>query len=62
MSMIRRRYLEWSMTTATFVVSPERLVAQPRLRIGAPWRLQTAIAATTSSVDFGTTTPIGAWR
>ncbi len=61
-SRIRRMCLEVSTTTATFVVSPERLVAQPRGSTGALWRLQTSTAATTSSASSGITTARGGWR
>ena len=44
------------------MVSPDRLVPPPRLRIGAPCRLHTRCVVTTSSVVFGTTTPMGIWR
>ncbi len=56
------RYLEWSMTTASLTVSPDRLVPPPRLRTGAPKRWQILCTATTSSRVRGTTTPIGTWR
>src|SRR5438067_2382414 len=61
-STISRRYLEWSITTATLQHCPARLVPPPRERTGAPCARQTSTVATTSSIDFGSTTPIGTCR
>ena len=61
-STISRMYFDVSITTATLVVSPERLVAQPRGSTGAPCSRQARTAATTSSACFGITTPSGGWR
>src|SRR6185312_7853950 len=56
------RYLEKSMMTALFTVSPERLVPPPRQVTGARYFEQAFIVSTTSSRVFGTTTPIGTCR
>jgi hypothetical protein len=50
------------MTTATLQVCPASPVAQPRETIGAPCLRQTSVAATTSLLSRGTTTPIGGCR
>ena len=55
----RLRCLEKSMTSARFTVCPHWLVPPPRASTGTPSARATAIAATTSSVLRGTTTPIG---
>ena len=62
MKGISCRYLEQSITTATFTVSPERLVPQPLASSGAWWRRQVSCTATMSSTERGTTTPIGTCR
>ena len=61
-STMRFRYFEKSMTTATLAIWPARLVPPPRERIGASCSRQAAIVASTSSTDFGITTPIGTCR
>jgi hypothetical protein len=56
------QYLDQSMTTATLHDCPARLVPPPRDTTGAPCSRHTAMAATASSTERGTTTPIGTWR
>jgi hypothetical protein len=62
MSSTRFRYLEKSMTTATFTPCPARLVWPPSERMGTPWSRAIATVATTSSTLRGITMPIGTWR
>ena len=61
-SPIQVMYFDVSITSARLTVSPERLVPPPRLTIGAPNCAHARWVATTSSTDFGTTTPNGTWR
>jgi hypothetical protein len=56
---IRFRYFEKSSTIAGPTVCPERLVAAPRGKTGAPSSAAMRTAAITSSTVRGTTTPSG---
>ncbi|APX32340.1 hypothetical protein BH708_05960 [Brachybacterium sp. P6-10-X1] len=58
----RLQYFVQSMTTATLVHCPPRLVPPPRGSTGAPCRAHTSIAAAPASTLRGTTTPIGTCR
>ena len=55
----RLQYLDQSMTTASLVHCPARLVPPPRDSSGTSCSWQTATAATAASTVRGTTTPIG---
>src|SRR3954454_2435689 len=56
------RYFDVSRMTATFVVSPERLVPPPRFVMGAPCSWHDTTVAMTSSMSSGCTTPSGGRR
>ena len=54
-----RRYLVQSITSARFTVWPHWLVPPPRGRTGMPSSRQSAMAASTSAMLRGTSTPMG---